>query len=125
MERDDIIEYSLHHHHSEEEGKKVRKKIYFVTFLLSAITALEVIVGIFASRANTFGAAWETIKWMYVALTIVKAYYIVMVFMHLGQEKRDLKLIVLVSYIILIIYLVFVLMDEGAAVGHDWSFYGA
>ncbi|MCO5258851.1 MAG: cytochrome C oxidase subunit IV family protein [Crocinitomicaceae bacterium] len=124
MERDDIIEYSLHNHHSEEEGKKVRKKIYFVTFLLSAITILEVVVGIFMSRANTFGAAWETIKWMYVALTVVKAYYIVMTFMHLGEERRDLKQWVLVSYLILIIYTIIVLIDEGNAVGHDWSFYG-
>ena len=42
MERDDIIEYSLHAHHSEEEGKKIRKKIFFVTALLSIITAVEV-----------------------------------------------------------------------------------
>ena len=42
MERDDIIEYSLDAHHSEEEGVKIRKKIYFVTILLTAITAVEV-----------------------------------------------------------------------------------
>ena len=29
MERDDIIEYSLHSHHSAEEGVKLRKKILF------------------------------------------------------------------------------------------------
>jgi hypothetical protein len=33
MERDDVIEYSLEAHHSEEHGKKIRKKIYFVTIL--------------------------------------------------------------------------------------------
>ena len=45
MERDDIIEYSLHAHHSEEEGKKIRKKIFVVTAILSIITAVEVAMG--------------------------------------------------------------------------------
>ena len=39
MERDDIIEYSLHAHHSEEDGKKIRKEIFKVTAILSIITA--------------------------------------------------------------------------------------
>ena len=46
MVRDDIIEYSLHAHHSEEDGKKIRKKIWMVTAILSIITILEVGVGI-------------------------------------------------------------------------------
>lgn len=124
MERDDIIEYSLQNHHSEEEGKKTRKKIYFVTLMLSLITIVEVLIGVFFSRANVFGNAWNAIKWFYVALTIVKAAYIVMSFMHLGNEKRALKHVILVSYLILIIFLIIVLIDEGNAVGHDWSTYG-
>ena len=46
MVRDDIIEYSLDGHHSEEAGKKIRKKIWLVTAILSIITILEVAVGI-------------------------------------------------------------------------------
>ena len=46
MERDDLIEYSLHAHHSEEQGKVIRKKIYFVTVLLTIVTVLEVALGI-------------------------------------------------------------------------------
>ena len=36
MERDDIIEYSLHAHHSEEEGKKIGKGKNFplINFIL-------------------------------------------------------------------------------------------
>ena len=51
MERDDIIEYSLHAHHSEEQGVKIRKKIWFVTALLSIITVIEVLIGAFLSKA--------------------------------------------------------------------------
>ena len=42
MERDDLIvndSYSLDAHHSEEAGVKIRKNVYFVTVLLTAITA--------------------------------------------------------------------------------------
>lgn len=124
MERDDIIEYSLHTHHSEEQGKKIRKKIYFVTFLLSAITAVEVGVGILWGRANVEGFWWETIKWSYIVLTLVKAGYIVMVFMHLGEERRNLKMMILIPYLIFIIYLIFICLTEANAVGLAWSTYG-
>jgi len=124
MERDDIIEYSLDTHHSEEEGKKVRKEIYKVTVILSLITALEVGVGIFMSRSNTVGALWETIKWSYIILTVIKAAYIVMVFMHLGQEKKNLKLLILVPYLIFIIYLIFIVLTEATYIGSIRTLYG-
>ena len=60
MERDDLIvndSYSLNAHHSEEEGVKIRKKILFVTVLLTVITAVEVAMGIIFKRAETF--SWE------------------------------------------------------------------
>ena len=77
MERDDIIEYSLHAHHSEEAGVKIRKKIYFVTLLLSAITILEVLVGVFFSKTvlktwDNGDFVWETIKYSYIILTLIK-----------------------------------------------------
>lgn len=121
MERDDIIEYSLHTHHSEEDGKKIRKKIYFVTFLLSAITAVEVVIGILWGRSTIQGFWWETIKWFYIALTIVKAGYIVLVFMHLGDERKNLKLMILVPYLIFMLYLIFILLTEAYAVGGVWA----
>ena len=65
MERDDIIEYSLHAHHSEEDGKKIRKNIFKVTAILSIITALEVAMGIIWGKAHSLdvdGAGWMSIK---------------------------------------------------------------
>lgn len=123
MERDDVIEYSLYNHHSEEEGKKIRKKIFVVTFWLSLITAVEVGIGIFFSRSNVVGTWWEVIKWFYVALTVVKAAYIVMVFMHLGEERKNLKMMVLVPYLIFILYIIFILLTEGTAVGKSLEIY--
>ncbi|HRP54245.1 MAG TPA: cytochrome C oxidase subunit IV family protein [Fluviicola sp.] len=124
MERDDIIEYSLHNHHSDEEGKKIRKKIWVVTGILTLITIVEVMVGLYFGRSMTFGATWESIKWGYVVLTLIKAGYIVLVFMHLGDEKKILKQTVLISYLILAIYLIFILLFEGTAVNDAWNTYG-
>ena len=114
MERDDLIvndSYSLNAHHSEEEGVKIRKKILFVTVLLTVITAVEVAMGIIFKRAETF--SWEIIKWTFVTLTLVKAGYIVMSFMHLGDERSVMKKTILIPYLIFIVYLVYIAFTEG------------
>ena len=114
MERDDLIvndSYPLNAHHSEEEGVKIRKNIFFVTVLLTVITAVEVAMGVLFKRADTF--SWEMIKWTFVTLTLVKAGYIVMSFMHLGEEGSVMKKTILIPYIIFIIYLVFIALTEG------------
>ena len=121
MERDDIIEYSLDAHHSEEHGKKVRRKIVMVTLLLTAITAVEVLLGAFVKQSHEL---WNLVKWSFIVLTLVKAYYIVMVFMHLGEEKRSLKAVILLPYIAFILYLIFIAITEAEAVAQAWNSFG-
>lgn len=121
MVRDDIIEYSLEAHHSEEEGKKVRKKIWLVTAILSIITIIEVGVGILWPKAEVSDTAWMIIKFGYIALTVVKAGYIVMIFMHLGDERKNLKRMVLVPYTIFILYLIFILLTEASYINNAWE----
>lgn len=114
MERDDVIEYSLDTHHSEEEGKKVRKKIWFVTLLLTVVTAVEVLLGAFVKQGSSM---WLTVKVIFIVLTLLKAGYIVLTFMHLGDEKKALKWIILLPYFIFIVYLMFIAFNEATAVG--------
>lgn len=121
MERDDIYEYSLDGHHSEEEGKKIRKKIWKVTLYLTLITIGEVTAGVFLGRSTTSGVTWQIVKWSYIALTLIKAGYIVLVFMHLGDEKKTLKYFILVPYFIFMCYLIFILLTEALAVGGVWA----
>ena len=109
MERDDIYEYSLDTHHDEAEGKKVRKKIYQVLGLLSLVTIVEVGLGMKFSRVESWQ---EILKYTFIILTLVKAGYIVMVFMHLGDERKNLRWTVLGPYIILIGYLIFISLNE-------------
>lgn len=113
MERDDLIvneSYALNAHHSEEDGVKIRKKIIFVTILLTIITAVEVLMGIYFKRSETF--TWEAIKWSFIILTLVKAGYIVMSFMHLGDERRNLKWVIIAPYTLFILYLLGILILE-------------
>lgn len=117
MERDDVFEYSLEAHHSEEHGKKIRKKIYFVTILLSVITAVEVALGAFIKQGT---GLWPTVKVSFIIMTLVKAGYIVWVFMHLGDEKLELRRLILFPYMIFAIYLLYICLTEGLAVNAVW-----
>ncbi len=115
MERDDIIEYSLDAHHSEEDGAKKRKTIWKVTGILTLVTVLEVALGIFIKQGES--ASWTFVKWSFIILTLFKAAFIVLSFMHLGDERKTLKWVILAPYAIFIIYLIFIAFNEGSAVG--------
>ena len=122
MERDDIIEYSLGAQHSEEEGKKIRKNVWKVTAILSVITFVEVLVGILYSKTVVGdGNLWATIKTGYIILTVIKARYIILEFMHLGHERSSFKSTILYPYLFLILYLIFIAINESLAV-YDFNF---
>ena len=118
MERDDLIEYSLDGHHSEEEGKKIRSKIWKVTLLLTIITVVEVGLGAYIKQSSDI---WPFVKWTFLALTILKAGYIVMIFMHRGDERKWLRNVILIPYALFILYLIFIALWEALAVGEAWS----
>lgn len=110
MERDDIIEYSLNAGHSEEQGRVIRKKILFVTVLLSVITICEVLLGVFWS--TWMPDSWHWVKWTFIVLTMVKATYIVMTFMHLGDERRNIRSMILMPYMLFLMYIAFIVIWE-------------
>ena len=122
MERDDIIEYSLYTHHDDEQGKKLRKKIWMVTLLLTLVTVVEVFLGAMIKQDS---AAWPYVKLTFIILTLLKAGYIILSFMHLGDEKKAMKYVILAPYIVFIIYLIFIAVTEGAYGGNAVNSYGA
>lgn len=119
MERDDVIEYSLYTHHDEATGKKIRRKIWITTIILTIITVVEIMIGINFSKGmmeKDHASAWQMIKTGYIILTLVKAAYIVLVFMHLGDEKKTLKWVILGPYILFVLYLIFICLVESVNV---------
>ena len=100
---DQSFEYSAGHgHRTPEQSRAVRKKIFLVTALLSVITIVEVLVGIYFSKTHVSPGTWTLIKW----------FYIMLVFMHLGDEKKSLRATILLP-MVLIIYFIFICLFEG------------
>ncbi|WP_035669853.1 cytochrome C oxidase subunit IV family protein [Flavobacterium sp. 83] len=91
------------------------KRIWTVFALLSVITIVEVIFGIIkpdALHMNSF-MAMSLLNWLFIILTLVKAYFIVWAFMHMEGEKSTLRNAVVLPVIFLILYLLFILLTEG------------
>ncbi|MCB0430564.1 MAG: cytochrome C oxidase subunit IV family protein [Flavobacteriales bacterium] len=114
MERDDIIEYSLDAHHSEEAGVQIRKKIWKVTAILTLVTVIEVLLGVYYAEMHWL--SWTAVKLIFIGLTVVKAGYIVMVFMHLGDERKSIRMVILMPYVLFILYLIFICLTESTHV---------
>tara|TARA_B100000953_G_scaffold55226_1_gene43102 strand:- start:1117 stop:1500 length:384 start_codon:yes stop_codon:yes gene_type:complete len=90
------------------------QKIWAVLLFLSIVTTIEVALGISKPEIlmNTFLSA-KIINWIFIILTLVKAYYIAWDFMHLRDEKSALQASIVITLLFLIAYLVFILLVEG------------
>lgn len=97
--------------------KSNTQKIWGVLILLSIVTAVEVILGIYKPHslmAHVLGM--KLLNWIFIILTIVKAYYITWDFMHMRDEAKSLRRMVVWTAIFLILYLIFILLQEGGYV---------
>ncbi|MFL9843103.1 cytochrome C oxidase subunit IV family protein [Flavobacterium rhizosphaerae] len=100
--------------HTHDHAANV-KRIWTVFGILSVVTIVEVILGIirpdFLYRVDFFNM--NLLNWIFIILTIFKAYYIMWAFMHLEGEKSSLRWTIVAPLIFLILYLVFILLIEG------------
>ncbi len=89
------------------------QKIWGVLIFLSIVTAIEVVLGIVKPEIlmNSF-LNLKLINWIFLILTIVKAYYITWDFMHMRDESFALQASVVITLIFLIAYLAFILLVE-------------
>jgi len=97
--------------------KSNTQKIWGVLILLSIITTVEVAFGIVKpdwGRTPLLGM--KLINWIFIILTIVKAYYITWDFMHMRDETKALRRMVVWTAIFLICYLLYILLVEGGYV---------
>lgn len=103
--------YEYAAHHSEEEGKKVRKRIWAIFWLLLGITAVEVLLGIYW---KDLGIMWDIVKMTFIVLTVLKAFYIVAEYMHLKHETTWLKNTLIIPFVLLALYLLYHIFTEGS-----------
>ncbi len=91
------------------------KRIWVVLLILTAITTVEVWLGIvkfdFLHLSNFLGTSY--LNWIFIILTIAKAYYITWAFMHMEGEKKWFRRAVVWTAVFLICFLVTLLLIEG------------
>lgn len=94
--------------------KSNTQKIWGVLAFLTVVTAVEVVLGILKPEilTDTYVLGMKLLNWIFIILTLVKAYYIAWDFMHLRDEKSALRRTIVWTPIFLVIYLVFILLVE-------------
>ena len=123
--------------------KSNTRKIWGVLAFLTFVTAIEVVLGIykpdflmhtwidpieggfFATLTNIVLSPFVYMKplnLIFIVLTIVKAYYITWDFMHMRDETKALRRMVVWTGVFLICYLIFILLQEG---GYVFEVYNA
>lgn len=91
-------------------NKSKVKTFIRVTVILAAVTAFEYLIAFTVPHEYKM-----TRVVVFVVLTIVKAFYIIMEFMHLGHEKKSLKLSVILP-MMFIAFFIFIMIYQGDAV---------
>ncbi|SDW35706.1 Cytochrome C oxidase subunit IV [Lutibacter oricola] len=105
--------------HAQEHTSHT-KLIWKVFIILSLITIVEVAFGIwkpdFLHLTTMLGTSPLNI--IFLVLTLVKAYYITWFFMHMVDEKKNMRRAVVWTGVFLICYLATLLLIEGSYI-HD------
>jgi len=104
----------MSHHHSETVDhpvipvdKKKIQKIWATAGILALVTIVEFIFAFTLGRGHLLVS-------IFVVLTLVKAYFIIMEFMHLGHEEKSLKLSIFLPIIFLLWLILASLMEADA-----------
>ncbi len=101
--------------HEVSHNGSATRRIWVVFAILSVITIVEVFLGIIKPEflTHTYLLRMKLLNWIFIILTIVKAYYITWAFMHMEHETKGLRRSVVWTAIFLICYLIFILLTEG------------
>ncbi len=102
-------------HSTSHKHESNTKRIWLVFLILSVLTIVEVVLGILKPSIlvdYTF-LSMKWLNWIFIILTIYKAYYIAWAFMHLEGETKGLRRAIVWTSVFLIGYLIFILLIEG------------
>ncbi|MCY1547484.1 Prokaryotic Cytochrome C oxidase subunit IV [compost metagenome] len=113
---------SAHNSHSEEghgheeHAGMTKRKIWSVFGILLLITVIEFIIALWVIPNHYM--SHHVGNYIYIVLTLLKAFYIVAYFMHLKYEKLGLQLSIIVSFIFIIYFIVLMLIEGNYIHGH-------
>lgn len=113
MQHPAFEEVTIHHHHADDSTfyAKVKK----TTILLSVITVIELAIGLIIYNIHKGDSPNALLILMFKGavciLTLAKAYYIVSVFMHLGDEIRNMIMTIVVPLMLFIWFIAAFIWD--------------
>jgi len=112
-------------HDQEHEHESHVGLIWKVFGILSLITIVEVIFGIIKPKSLhlTIFLGTSLLNWIFLILTLLKAYGIAWYFMHLKHEKTGLRRAIVWTTVFLICYLAALILIEGDYIGDIMSDY--
>ena len=113
MEHSANNEITFHH---EAGGDEFIKKVIKTTVLLSVITIIELGLGLVMYAFPMAEGFKLFLKGVIVILSLAKAFYIVGIFMHLGDELKNLIMTICVPLILFVWFIAAFLMD-----GNSWK----
>lgn len=100
-----------HHDPAGLEGDASRtqvRRIWKITLLLAIVTILEVALGLYGHYQ---GMGVGIRNFFFIVMTLLKAFYIVKVFMHLGDEFRNFVTLVLMPLVLFVWFIIAFLAD--------------
>jgi cytochrome c oxidase subunit IV len=101
-------EVTFHHHVPGEENVK---RIWKTFWVLLIITVIELGLGLLLYATNFPSWVNLAIKGVIVILSLAKAFYIVSIFMHLGDEIRNMIMTIVVPLMLFIWFIAAFLWD--------------
>ncbi len=108
-----VQEITFHH---EPGGKEVISKIIRTTVILSVITIIELGMGLGMYALPMAAGLKLFLKGVIVILSLAKAFYIVGVFMHLGEEVKNLIMTIVVPLLLFVWFIAAFLYE-----GNSWK----
>src|SRR5881394_2668649 len=114
-----VTEVSIHHEPSSSTAR-----IWKVFWILLIITMVELGLGLsLYALSLPEGLRMHLIKGVIIILSLAKAYYIVSVFMHLGDEIRNMIMTIVVP-LMLFIWFILAFLSDGSSYRHLRNKYG-
>ena len=108
---------------SNTQAHSHKALIWKVFGILTVITLVEVVLGIYKPKSLYLSKVLGTslLNWIFLILTLVKAYYIAWFFMHLHDEKKWFRRVIVWTLLLYILYLTFYVLTEGGAIGETFA----
>lgn len=110
MQHPAFEEVTIHQHHSDDGSFK--KKIIKTTIILSVITVVELGLGLLMYALDLPDDLRRLlIKGVIIILSLAKAYFIVSIFMHLGDEIRNMIMTIVIPLMLFIWFILAFIID--------------